>query len=409
MVEGATGGGGGLSLIANTKVIDNTIEHNSAESLQAGIWGGGIWLLNQAPLPITYEWYILGNSIHYNKAISPTGTDDYDGGIGGGLGVMDAAKALIKFNDIRYNEVESNISISNECWGGGVVLRNQTNEMIFAENIVSNNKARNNSICRGAGIVIWQKDDQGSPQLIKNVIAHNTGSTYGGGLYIGGHVNNSASLINNTICDNSAVQGGAIYIGWDDQHVSHPEIENSILWNNGSSIFVNTGSVNVTYSDVEGGWSGTGNIDSDPLFADTLYHLNPGSPCIDGGNPSFTCNDSDGTRNDMGAYGGLTVTGLFERDNETGQLPIKHELSQNYPNPFNPTTTIKFTLPSMEVVNITLYNTLGQKVRTILNKSMKAGLHEVKFNAQNLASGVYYYKIEAGEFPLGALISLCLY
>ncbi len=79
-------------------------------------------------------------------------------------------------------------------------------------------------------------------------------------------------------------------------------------------------------------------------------------------------------------------------------LPHKTRLAQNYPNPFNPSTKIKFTLPKAERVKIDIYNTIGQNVRTIFNKKMKAGIHEIEFKAQNLTSGVYYYKIKAGEF-----------
>jgi hypothetical protein len=79
-------------------------------------------------------------------------------------------------------------------------------------------------------------------------------------------------------------------------------------------------------------------------------------------------------------------------------IPNKFVLSQNYPNPFNPSTKIKFTLPKADKVKIELYNNLGQNVKDLLNKHMKAGQHEVEFNAQNLSSGVYFYKIEAGEF-----------
>jgi photosystem II stability/assembly factor-like uncharacterized protein len=86
-------------------------------------------------------------------------------------------------------------------------------------------------------------------------------------------------------------------------------------------------------------------------------------------------------------------------DQNTGEVySTKYNLSQNYPNPFNPTTMIKFTLPQANRVKIYLYNTLGQKVKTILDKRMTAGDHEIEFEAQNIASGVYYYRIEAGEF-----------
>jgi hypothetical protein len=78
-------------------------------------------------------------------------------------------------------------------------------------------------------------------------------------------------------------------------------------------------------------------------------------------------------------------------------LPKKYSLSQNYPNPFNPSTKIKFDLPNPEIVKIEVYNIIGQKIETLLNKPMSAGYHEVEFNGQNLSSGVYLYRIEVAD------------
>jgi hypothetical protein len=86
-------------------------------------------------------------------------------------------------------------------------------------------------------------------------------------------------------------------------------------------------------------------------------------------------------------------------DQNTGTTyPNKFSLSQNYPNPFNPSTKIKFALPKAEKVKIELYNTLGQRVEILFDQHMKAGYHVVEFNGQNLSSGIYFYRIEAGEF-----------
>ena len=76
-------------------------------------------------------------------------------------------------------------------------------------------------------------------------------------------------------------------------------------------------------------------------------------------------------------------------------LPTNYSLEQNYPNPFNPSTTIRFALPMNARVNIKLYNTLGQEVANILNSDLNAGVHETAFNASNLSSGVYFYRLEA--------------
>ncbi len=72
-----------------------------------------------------------------------------------------------------------------------------------------------------------------------------------------------------------------------------------------------------------------------------------------------------------------------------------YELFQNYPNPFNPTTTVKFSLPKAGMVSLKVYNTLGQKVATLLNEYMKAGLHQVTFNAGNLSTGIYFYRLDS--------------
>ena len=88
------------------------------------------------------------------------------------------------------------------------------------------------------------------------------------------------------------------------------------------------------------------------------------------------------------------VTGLRSRPNTS----LDFRLGQNYPNPYNMNTKIKFSLLKPENVIIEVYNIVGQKVETLFNKPMKAGYHEVEFNAQNLSSGIYFYRIEAGEF-----------
>ena len=73
-------------------------------------------------------------------------------------------------------------------------------------------------------------------------------------------------------------------------------------------------------------------------------------------------------------------------------------LSQNYPNPFNPTTNINFNLPVSANVSLKVYNLLGQEVQSLLNEARSAGSYTVKFDARNLASGVYFYRLEAGSF-----------
>gem|GEM_PF-1471246 len=79
-------------------------------------------------------------------------------------------------------------------------------------------------------------------------------------------------------------------------------------------------------------------------------------------------------------------------------LPKVFKLHQNFPNPFNPKATIKFDLPKDVQVLLKVYDILGREVAILLNENKKAGFHQVEFNGQNFASGVYFYRIEAGSF-----------
>lgn len=81
-----------------------------------------------------------------------------------------------------------------------------------------------------------------------------------------------------------------------------------------------------------------------------------------------------------------------------GAVPTKFSLDQNYPNPFNPSTTIRFGLPNASEVNIEIYNMIGQKVMVLSNNRFGAGWHTISFNASGLSSGIYIYRIRAGNF-----------
>ena len=78
------------------------------------------------------------------------------------------------------------------------------------------------------------------------------------------------------------------------------------------------------------------------------------------------------------------------------KVPDIFELMQNYPNPFNPNTTIRFKIPSSKYVILKVYDVLGREAATLVNENLKAGEYSVNFNAANLTSGVYFYKLSAG-------------
>ena len=79
-------------------------------------------------------------------------------------------------------------------------------------------------------------------------------------------------------------------------------------------------------------------------------------------------------------------------------IPVEYRLKQNYPNPFNPATTIEFSLPKSGNVTLKVFNVLGKEVATLINGQVESGKHKVNFDASNLNSGVYFYRIDAGNF-----------
>ena len=91
--------------------------------------------------------------------------------------------------------------------------------------------------------------------------------------------------------------------------------------------------------------------------------------------------------------GGVTFVAELPRG-----VPAEAVLHQNYPNPFNPSTTIRYGLPSRSHVTLTVFNTLGQQVATLVDGEMEAGYHEAMFGASGLSSGVYLYRLTAGSF-----------
>ncbi|MBK7865765.1 MAG: T9SS type A sorting domain-containing protein [Ignavibacteriales bacterium] len=92
-----------------------------------------------------------------------------------------------------------------------------------------------------------------------------------------------------------------------------------------------------------------------------------------------------------------TTTYSSEVEVEVG-TPTVFALEQNYPNPFNPSTVIKYSIPVDGMVSLNIYNTLGEKVTTLISSIQKAGSYEVSFDASKLASGVYIYRLESGNF-----------
>ena len=207
-----------------------------------------------------------------------------NGSYGGGINCNAASPTIMRCT----------ITDSNGYRGGGFCIWNSAAVIINC--IISNNTASNS----GGGIYVRTDADP----TITNCLLFGNHAPNGGGVYVSSA---TATITNCTVTENTATSGAGTYF-----NNASPTITNTIFWvNPPSEFYVASGSPVVTYSNIQGGYAGTGNIDSDPLFGGgTDYLLGPGSPCIDAGNPDPSYNDvclppSMGTEtNDMGAYGG---------------------------------------------------------------------------------------------------------
>ncbi len=137
--------------------------------------------------------------------------------------------------------------------------------------------------------------------------------------------------------------------------------------------------------DNEGGKGGFGNNHNENIVdTDTIYTLSSQFGSI---NPAFY----DAWNYDL--HKPQKPTSVIDADK-----PLVYELAQNYPNPFNPTTKIEYSIPLQSQVELKVYNVVGQEVATLVNEVQKSGIHSVKFSASNFASGVYFYRLVAGNF-----------
>ncbi len=306
-----------------------------------------------------------------------------------------------------------------------------------------------NSFGGGIYIIDWDDlstastvvyDSTPNPLIYNNLICDNYSESYGGGVSIwradwyiltpspGENIVPQPVFINNTISNNRSNKGWGIFI-----MNYYPLFINNIIWNKptldiGSEIYLGDvgyswsnvyGDIEILNSNIQSGWIGQGNLDSNPSFLDSInYYLSNESSCIDAGHDSSLFDDIEqggvavwpamGTlRNDMGAYGGPyeysheEMIGLIDYITDIkknmGMIPYKVKLFQNYPNPFNP-KTINYQLPITNFVDLSINNLLGQKVATLVSENKVAGFHQVEWDATNFSSGVYYYRLTAGDF-----------
>jgi len=276
-------------------ILDNVIAENTAVMQ----WGGGIYC-GYGSCPI-----IEGNTIVEN-------TSERGGGIIG-LG----ASLTVVNNTIAGNAADID--------AGGVYSYGGTA-------VVEGNTITDNTGTWGGGVCCWNPYPPGPVEIVANTIAGNT-ATYGGGILCVGHFfYPPATIAENTIVDNRAEEDGGGLLGWSSDLIverntftdntaawgggiscrqgSFLMVLNSILWGDSADVdpeihVESGGAISVDYSDIEGGWQGTGNIDADPCWVSPTYgdyRLLWGSPCIDAGRPDSMDLDPDGTWRDMGAH-----------------------------------------------------------------------------------------------------------
>ncbi|MBN2365365.1 MAG: T9SS type A sorting domain-containing protein [Calditrichaeota bacterium] len=440
-------GGGGIFVDSSScSITHNKIIHNSLSSRGIDCMGAGIEINASTCI-------IENNIIRYNSINEPNNW-------AGGAGIDTYGKSIT----IRNNTISDNSIIHNWGAGGGVLLYlpDNSDSIIFTDNIVQQNICNSSQFVGGGGLaiaycqgkviasgnLITHNESHGGPQhiygegggvyiencnpdILNNIITNNQAG-YAAGIavcYFSGHQPQPTRplIINNTITKNNALIHGGGLCSYGAQ--AHPKIINTILWGDSAAgqaneIYnFNGGQITVQYSDIRGGYTGFHNMNSDPLFHDSLMApndtmhccLSPSSPCIDAGNPDPSSFDPEDPQNsgfalwpamgtitcDMGAYGGhgqQNITVGIKRNTDESQIVKRYQLYQNYPNPFNPTTTIQFDLPKTSEVTLKIFNVLGEEVTTLLSGSLLSGSHSVEWDASNLASGVYLYRLQAGDY-----------
>jgi hypothetical protein len=292
----------------------------------------------------------------------------------------------------------------------------------FSSPTLTNCAFSSNSAVDGGGMFNYNV----SPTITNCTFTSNSAQD-GGGMF-----NSSSSfptLTNCTFTSNSVVEvGGGMF-----NQGSSPTLNNCIIWGNtatgvGDEFYISGGTTTLNYScyanadrDVYGSLTTSNCITSDPQFVGSSinpthpYSILGISPCADAGNDSYNSQAYDirgagyprklnkttggvGTI-DMGAYeykiGDDPLTFV-----ETGiaSTPKKFMLSQNYPNPFNPATTISFSLAKSSFVSLKIFDLLGREVATIVSEEMSAGSYSKQWNAANMTSGIYFYRLQAGSF-----------
>jgi|TARA_R100000388_G_C7245240_1_gene164704 hypothetical protein len=142
-------------------------------------------------------------------------------------------------------------------------------------------------------------------------------------------------------------------------------------------------------------------------FINRQYRMSIGEMTAEGVTSVLVWQQADWNFRDTPAYMyELSQMAVSNEERVASSIPKTFSLEQNYPNPFNPTTNIQFTIPQASDVKLTVYNILGQQVMTVVNEFRQAGTHTAIVDAQNLSSGMYIYRLDAGSVQLNRKMML---
>ena len=333
----------------------------------------------------------------------------------------------IRFNGSTQNNVIQGCDIS-KANVSAIRAENETNL-----EIVSNRIHDNSSISLGAAIEIIGCSDV---LISNNIIANNTSSNAVGAIQC---TDSPIAINNNVIVNNTGSYGAMILKTGSDATITNNTFANNestgtnpnqFMIFNSAPIFTNSifsfegslfwaaGAQDVSYSCVTGGYEGEGNIDEDPMFVapsegngvgfDGLnadWRLQDASLCVDAGNPDAMYNDPDGTRNDMGAYGGPEAAATPFTGIDTDPIIVVSSNEVNtFPNPFNPQTTIALSITDSDKslpVSVNIYNLKGQLVKTIVDNEVVTNTTFVwngtDNNGNNTSTGMYFIKMDTAS------------
>lgn len=180
----------------------------------------------------------------------------------------------------------------------------------------------------------------------------------------------------------------------------------SIAWLDGPSVTDTLPDVFGAYRHIGGNWSTPENLTQTPFYAELLLHGAPTLRTNTGGTYTMFLGRTYEARNTSYPPNDATTSFFYAAPwtfgpvavKDIGGTPTEYALKANYPNPFNPSTMIRFSIPQENFITLKVYDLLGREVANLVSETRKAGNYEVNFDASSLSSGVYFYKLQAGNF-----------